>query len=530
MAISALRNFPDSKNILSFSEMDSYGNHSCIIGSDEITRTVTMLSKQFNLVHSSQFFDEQKNTLLHTVIDRFALGGIMAQGDKIGGNVDTVHNVRNGVYATEQEKKRYDERDPYDPDEYHKDKRYIEKNRQGKAAQEKGELEDGYTGEKAAPNQKMDLDHTNSAKSIHDDPGRVLAEKDGAELANSDTNLNHTDRAINRSKKQKSAEDFANELDRTRTERRSRIAELSSRNDLTEKEQKELALLQKKEQVDTDKMRKKDQEARREYEKKINQYYYSKKFIFNLGKQSLRQGAIMGLRQIVGVFLTEAIAAVFDEIRDACNRARSLTGSLLTDLKYRLKRILARVAAKWRDALHGGLTGAISGFFSNIITVIINIFVTTAKNIVRIIREGFFSIMRAVKLLLNPPAEISKSRLYHEAGKIIITGTVVTLGILAEETIDKFPPMLVIRSIPLIGELIADIVYGIMVALVSCFALWGWDKLDLFGAKEDDRHQFVMEDLHTQRKAQDAVYTGWLERIRKQEPERYETLKPFFTC
>jgi hypothetical protein len=49
-------------------------------------------------------------------------------------------------------------------------------------------------------------------------------------------------------------------------------------------------------------------------------------------------------------------------------------------------------------------------------------------------------------MLLKPPPEMTKRQVCHEAGKIIISGGIITFGILAEEAIDKFPPMAVIKK------------------------------------------------------------------------------------
>jgi len=80
-------------------------------------------------------------------------------------------------------------------------------------------------------------------------------------------------------------------------------------------------------------------------------------------------------------------------------------------------------------------TGALSGFLSAIITALINMFVRIGKNIVRLIREGFMSLMKAVKTLLFPPEGMSKKEAVHEATKVLATGIVITGGILATESI-----------------------------------------------------------------------------------------------
>jgi hypothetical protein len=505
--------------------MNDYGNFNCEVSVKEITDHIMSLREQFQKEHSENFFNEQRDMLIHTVVDRFALGGIMAKGDKDGGNVDTVHNVREGVYATDQERTRYQNNPDYDSHEYHSDSRYINKNRQGTEEQKAGTLEDGYTGHKIGLNENKNLDHIKPAKGIHDDAGRVLAELDGVGLANSDDNFAFTDESINKAKKDKPAKEFADKLDNDRSGRQKRINELSVKKDLSDQERKELHKLEKLESVDTGELRKKGTDAEKSYEKKVNKAYYtSGKFGKNTAMTSLNEGAKMGFRQMVSSFIREVISAVFDEIRDCCTRVKKLGEKWYKGLGERLKRIGMRIASKWKKILEAGKDGLISGFCSNIVTVIINIFVTTAKNIVRLIREGFFSLVKAIKMLLNPPPNMSKRQVFHESGKIIISGAVITFGILAEEAIDKFPPMAVIKRIPLVGELLTDIVLGLLIAIITSLALWGWDKLDIFGAKRELQHKFIMETLEKERQTNDNAYRDWLESVKGQNPERYEML------
>jgi hypothetical protein len=194
-------------------------------------------------------------------------------------------------------------------------------------------------------------------------------------------------------------------------------------------------------------------------------------------------------------------------------------------LSVRLKRIGEKIANKWKKFLEAGKDGFFSGLCSNIVTVVINIFITTAKNIVRLIREGFFSLLRAVKLLLNPPADMTRNQLFHEVGKLVISGLIISLGILTEEAIDKFPPMMLIKRTPIIGGILSAVLFGLLIAIVTSLALWGWDKLDLFGYKKEQQHKFVMEILERERQEEDKKHEEWLEKIKLDNPERYEYLK-----
>jgi hypothetical protein len=86
-----------------FGFMDVYGNIDTTVSIEEITNHIMSLREQFKKENSANFFNEQRDILLHTVIDRFALGSIMANGDKNGGNVTTIHNAQQKIYAREED-------------------------------------------------------------------------------------------------------------------------------------------------------------------------------------------------------------------------------------------------------------------------------------------------------------------------------------------------------------------------------------------------------------------------------------------
>jgi hypothetical protein len=514
------------RELAAFRSMDEYQNLDAAVDPAAITAYVDELRKRFDAEHSGAFFNDTKQRLIDTVANKFMLGGIVGRHDRDGGSVDTIHNARQGVYATAAEEAAYANRGDYKDKQvsggYHSNKGYVEANRQFTARNKAGQLQDSVTGKQLNDRDGYDLDHTMSAKEVHDDAGRVLAGLDGPAMANRAKNLNPTDASINRSKKQASADEFLARLKEQESARVARIRELKSQPGLSDKEKGELRKLEQLQSVDAERLKKLDKASRDEYEATVNKtYYLSPKFLGNVGKTSLKEGAKMGIQQVIGLFVTEAIAAVFDEIRDACKKGADRVHGFWEDLKARLERIVQRVIAKWKEALEAGFSGMLSGIFSNLVTVLINAFMTTAKNMVRLIREGFFSIVKAAKLLLNPPEGMTKEQAFHEAGKIIIGALVVSIGILLEESIAVLPPMTAIRNIPVIGELLYSVVFGFMTGLVTSLALWGWDKLDLFGVKETARHRFVMDILEQDRLQILAQREEWLERLKTRDPVRY---------
>ena len=145
---------------------------------------------------------ELHKTVVQSLTTSFGLEFLLFD-DKKGGDVDTIHNVRQGVWATDSEKEKYEQREIYNRKSLKVDehKNYKEKNRIDSILQADGKLNDSYTGEKI-PNKKgqRDLDHVISAKEVYDDPARLLAELDTTELVSRDPNLKSTNKSINRSK------------------------------------------------------------------------------------------------------------------------------------------------------------------------------------------------------------------------------------------------------------------------------------------------------------------------------------------
>ena len=478
---------------------DSTTRYNFELNSNVTDNDVNQLLKEIKGEYDSErlnlLIEDCKTSVLDSIIKPFGIAGIIFE-DKIGGNVDTVHNAREGTYATDENKKNYENRGDYDSHRYHGHENYKQKNREASECKEQGELKDAYRDKDFKRNDKSDLDHTISAKEIHDDPGRVLAGLDGEDLANEKSNLNVTDRSVNRSKKAKSVDEFIKHIEATREQRQEKIKELESKRDLSDKERKELNKLKKIEEIDVDKLKQKDDEARKEYEKKVNQTYYtSSKFIKNVGKTSLKEGMKMGVQQALGIMMREFTLAVFSEIEDIFSKRHEIiiNNAFLNSLKGRLEKIAERVMSKWKDVVKAFGEGAISGFFSNIITVIINLFFTTSKKITRIIREGFYSLLKALKMLFFPLQNMSRDEAAHEATKLIASGLVIIGGIAIEEVLEK-----ALLSIPVIGmlsDIIAPVIMGIVTGLSMALITYLIDKIDLFKVNANKRQEYISNQL-----------------------------------
>ena len=163
-------------------------------------------------------------------------------------------------------------------------------------------------------------------------------------------------------------------------------------------------------------------------------------------------------------------------------------------IKAALKRVRNRLVNKWQNVLSAFAAGALSGFLSSLVATLINVFVTTSKRIVRMIREGVFSFLKAIKTALFPTEGQSYAESFHAASKLLISAGVVIGGIALEEGIEKA----VQTFLPGLGLFVAPLVLGIvagfsaMAVALCCYLL---DKMDVFGTVRQEEDRFVLETL-----------------------------------
>jgi len=85
--------------------------------------------------------EELEKTIITSLTTSFGLDFLLFK-DKQGGEVDTIHNVRNGVWATDAEKQRFEQRGEYDSTPYHRHANYVATGQKDKASQAAGTLKD----------------------------------------------------------------------------------------------------------------------------------------------------------------------------------------------------------------------------------------------------------------------------------------------------------------------------------------------------------------------------------------------------
>ncbi len=427
---------------------------------------------------------EYESVILTSLVTSFGLDFIVR--DQHGGDVDTIHNVRqigkdpNMSYKNKQNESEYANRGKYDSGDYHQDARYIAINRKMSEKKKNGELTDSYTGKKTDRNAEVDLDHVVAAKEIHDDPGRVLAGLNGKDLANSKDNLKPTNRSINRSMQDKDIEAYLADWEAKKSERESRIATLKAKSSLTDKERKELNKLEKINEIDPDKMRSENEKARKAYDAKIKKAYYtSGKFYKDTAVAAGKRGTEMGMRQAIGFVFVEIYMSAEHELKSM--PANSSLEDMLKAVSKGVKNGAENAKVKYKEILSKFGEGFISGSLASITTTICNIFFTTAKNLVKCIRQIYASVVQAGKVLLFNPDNLMLGDRIKTSTVIIATGASVLLGTTVGELIGKTP----IGVIPVVGQVVQTFVSTLVSGLLSCTLLVFLDRSKFMNALID---------------------------------------------
>lgn len=409
---------------------------------------------------------ELEKTVINSLVTSFGLDFLLFKDQK-GGDVNTIHNVRNGVWATTDEQLRYEQREDYNSGLYHKHANYIATGKLDKAKQSAGTVHDPYRNTMMGANEQRNLDHVISANEIHNDPGRVLAGLNGVELANQSSNLQTTLETVNKSKKDSSINQYLQRLPGLINEHETQLAKDRARlatlqRDTPEQQHKARELedtirkteikVSKLKSVDPDAMRKRDAEARAPYEQQINHTYYtSSKFLHQTASAAGKAGLAMGTRQMLGMVMAE----VWFELREQLP-------ALLTKLKVNfsfetfvdsitasLKGIWERVKARFNAFLVAFKDGVFSGILGSLTTTVFNILATTHVMAIKIIREIWGVLVKAIKLLAFNPDKLSFVELCQAVTSLLSVGAATTVGSMA------YAQLLPICSFPFGAELAA---------------------------------------------------------------------------
>ncbi len=406
---------------------------------------------------------EYERVVLESLISSFGLDFLIQ--DKHGGDVDTIHNVRNigsdsqMSYKNSRNEATYNSQSPYSReihDLWHRDRNsnFAKTKHQARENfQNSGKLIlDDYDGgslyitkaKGIPPTKKAELDHIISTHEIYTDRGRVLSGLDGKELADQPTNFAWTNKSRNASMGKKTNSEY-----------------VASHPELNEETKRRILAA--------------DEKARSAYNKKINlQYYSSRNFWGDAIKASGNVAARMGLRQALGLVFYE----IWYETK-TCLLNRTHSGeSLFTAIGNGIKQGLTNAKIRYKELWNKFIEGSISGILSSITTTLCNIFFTTAKNVVKIIRQSWASLVEAIKVLLFNPDCLPFGERFRAGAKILATGASVIVGTSVGDLVSKTG----IGMIPAIGQIVVTFCSTLVTGILSCSLLYILDKNPLINA------------------------------------------------
>ena len=433
---------------------------------------------------------QYERVIVDSIITSFGLDFLLFHdADQHGGDVDTIHNVRQigknpkMGYKSKANEQAYRAETPYSKKvkaQYDSDQAFIKVNAEVSRKRADGSLIDTYTGEGIAKNQRVDLDHVIATKEIHEDRGRILSGLSGIDLANSEENLRPTDMSINRSMKEKSITEYLAWIKENEPYRQARIAELEGKSSLSPKEESELHKLQQQEAIIPEAMLKSDSIARKSYEAKLRTAYYtSPQFFKDTAKAAGKVGALMGARQLFGFIFMEIWISVREELNKASSQDNFDIEKALRAIGNGIKQGAVNAKAKYKDLIAQLGEGMVAGALGSITSTLCNIFFTTAKNTVRIIRQAWASLTEATSILLFNPDNLLFGERFRAAAKVISAGASLVVGRTVEAAISEAIVKTPLISIPVVCEVIPTFCGVFLTGIMSCNLLYYLDRSEL---------------------------------------------------
>lgn len=413
----------------------------------------------FNDKSYNEILSEYKEVVFNSFITTFGLDRIIFS-DKDGGNVQTIHNGEAGIYANDIYKdkgERKYNRDDYAPASYMNKRRkeYFENN---------DKIYDCYTGKEIPKDGRTHLEHIVSAKENHDRTDmRILFEKEEmAKIINQKNNTDYIDGSMNQSKSDKKLKDWENKTskkDKSKTNAEYYGVDLERANKADDKARKTID----------------EQVAKRKLEHYAN----------SITEESLKQGHKMAVRQGLGVVFTEVAMVVMDEIPKVIERLKGdfSLEKFFSSIKSVVVSAFNRVKNKLSSILSAMGSGFVSGVANSIVTTVINMFVTTGKNIVRLIRQAMVSITEAVRILFFNKEKRNKKEKIIAAAKVIITGASAVLGVFVEQGLSSILEGSGLAVIPIIGPALIEVIPifsgTLLTGLVSVTFLYFMDNSEV---------------------------------------------------
>lgn len=421
-----------------------------------------------------------RNQIQANLISQFGLGTIFDTFQR-GGGVDTIHNVRNDVFSSEKVQQQilsetagYNQKEAYkyrDKSNLYKSIRDSERKKQ-----KTGKLIDPNTGGELRPNEKTDLDHRVALKNVFEDKGRALSGLGVDEAANTEDNLKLTDSSINRSMLDKNKSNYADDLPRKKAIWKAEIERLKNNPNLSPEEKaNKIKNAENKLKADAEAIKKSDKEATAAYEAHVNSAYYkSSKFLKATGLYAGKQAGLQGLKAASGAVIYQASDILFDALIPVLKNWKNYENmdKRVDDFVARVKSDLNNLKERLLEVKDAAIAGLGGGFMSALLNTVINSFMTTSKNVARILNDTVRSLWQATKILTSKEDSIPFSIRLKEAVKLVSTALIASGGVILAESIKK-----ALEETPFapISDIVATGVSAILTGITTALLLYLFD-------------------------------------------------------
>lgn len=398
--------------------------------------------------------DDLQASLLDSLMGPFGLSRDLLR-DVDGGNVTTLNNFERGVTANAEDRARHDGyvtagNDKFDRADYQAPLR-KERKAQFKRTDP---IVDAYTSNQLPKDGRAHRDHVVSAAEIERSSKGHFAQtrEQRVATANQDANKVWTDSSLNQSKGDRNLPEWAerpNAKDATRTN-----AEVYG--------------------IDREAMEARYGEARIAVDRLQDKAVFRKNAEDVAVQGSLEAGKL-ALRQILGLVLRGLLRGIVADVRCLVREGLQDLEQLKDLLAARAKATIEEMKARWAEYLKEGLSAALSGLLSSLATFFINTLITTARNVVTIIRELAVALVRVLKLIVAPEPDVKRSDTARAVMQILGGAATTVIGLGAHETIKKM-----IEMIPLLAPFadeIATVLSGGLVGVGSIMLLLAFDHL-----------------------------------------------------
>ena len=426
-----------------------------------------------------ELYVQCRRQVIESIVGPLGLGGFVATFDKVGGNVTTVNNAKKGIFARQ-------DIEGFKRDDYTGNGDYAKNSNNYRDRQSTSDfmVQDEYVNSKiyykdVDNRSSVDVDHIVSTKQYHSEGGFIQSKKQRSSFGSDEKNFATTSKSINRSLKDADKLEWANSLNAADPTK-------------TNAEYYHIDIVALKKTV------RRGEKAAQEHAPDVWDWskYYSERVTIT----GCIESGKMGLQQAIGLLLTNLFDKIFDEVKDSYDNG-FISGcdgnSFFEALSTRCARIGEDILSDWKAVLVAFKDGSVAGFVSNIVTTVINSFCTTAKNMIRLIREGLFSLLKALKTIFLRPEGTTLAQASDAAMKLVVAGIITIGGVSLQEYLHiHLTP--IFSTIPLIGaygDTLTSIVGGGITAIFMSLGMCVIDRMDIFGIRDDERHQFVVETL-----------------------------------